>query len=107
MVKLVFVQPDNTRQEVDSKVGETVKDAAIQHLVPGIEAECGGACACSTCHVIVAPEWFEKVGPPAEFEDEMLVIVDDRTEHSRLGCQIDISEELNGLVVNVPASQGS
>lgn len=102
MIRITFVLPDGTRQEVDADVGETLKDIALRHGLPGIAGECGGVCACATCHVIVCPEWFDIVGEPPEFEDEMLMIADGRQIQSRLGCQVEVTTEMNGLEVRVP-----
>jgi 2Fe-2S ferredoxin len=105
MVKITFVQEDGTRQEVDAEPGLTVMEAAKTEDVPGIEAECGGASACATCHVYVEPEWREAVGPPSEMEEDMLDFAFDVREESRLSCQVRISEKLDGLVVKVPSKQ--
>ena len=105
MVKITFVQPDGSQQVVDATPGMTVMEAAKANLVPGIEAECGGACACATCHVYVDPEWREKTGEPSEMEEDMLDFAFDVREESRLSCQIKVSEELDGLVVRVPEKQ--
>ena len=105
MVKITFVQEDGTRQEVDVQPGLTVMEAAKTEDVAGIEAECGGACACATCHVYVEPEWREVVGPPSEMEEDMLDFAFDVREESRLSCQIRVSEKLDGLVVKVPSKQ--
>jgi len=80
-------------------------EAARKELVPGIEAECGGACSCATCHVYVEETWREKVGPPSQMEEDMLDFAFDVRESSRLSCQIKVSEELDGLVVSVPEKQ--
>jgi len=109
MVKIVFLTPDgsgDTRVEIVAKPGESLMQAAVRNSVPGITGECGGSCTCATCHVQVDPGWFEKVGPPPDFEDEMLIIANDRTETSRLSCQLEVTAELDGLVVRVPAEQG-
>jgi len=105
MVKITFVQEDGTRQEVNAEPGLTVMEAAKTEDVPGIEAECGGACACATCHVYVEPEWREAVGPPSEMEEDMLDFAFDVREESRLSCQIRVSDKLDGLVVKVPSKQ--
>jgi len=83
----------------------TVMEAARKELVPGIEAECGGACSCATCHVYVEETWREKVGPPSEMEEDMLDFAFDVRPSSRLSCQIKVSEDLDGLVVTVPEKQ--
>jgi 2Fe-2S ferredoxin len=80
-------------------------EAAKQNLIPGIEAECGGACACATCHVYVEDAWREKVGAPAEMEEDMLDFAFDVRDESRLSCQIKVTAELDGLVVQVPEKQ--
>ena len=105
MAKITFIQPDGTRQEVVAEPGLTVMEAARKELVPGIEAECGGACSCATCHVYVDDAWREKVGPPSEMEEDMLDFAFDVRASSRLSCQIKVSEELDGLVVSVPEKQ--
>ena len=76
-------------------------EAATDHGVDGIDADCGGVGSCATCHVRVKPEWMDKVGPPEEFEQDILDLEDNANECSRLSCQIDITDELDGLVVEV------
>ncbi len=83
----------------------TVMEAAVKNSVPGIEAECGGACSCATCHVYVDDEWREKTGQPDEMEEDMLDFAFDVRDSSRLSCQIKVSDELDGLVVHVPEKQ--
>jgi 2Fe-2S ferredoxin len=78
---------------------------AIRNGIPGIEAECGGACACATCHVYVAEEWREKTGAPEPMEEDMLDFAIDLRPNSRLSCQIHVSDELDGLVISIPAKQ--
>ena len=106
MAKITFTQPDGSHQVVDADAGMTVMEAAKKNLVPGIEAECGGACACATCHVYVDDAWREKVGPPSEMEEDMLDFAHDVRPTSRLSCQIKMSDALDGLVVHVPERQG-
>jgi ferredoxin, 2Fe-2S len=105
MAKITFTQPDGTSQEVIAEPGMTVMEAARKELVPGIEAECGGACSCATCHVYVDEAWREKVGPPSQMEEDMLDFAFDVRASSRLSCQIKGSEDLDGLVVAVPEKQ--
>ena len=105
MVKITFVQPDGSQQVVEATPGMTVMEVAKLNLVPGIEAECGGACACATCHVYVDREWRDKTGEPSEMEEDMLDFAFDVREESRLSCQIKVTEELDGLVVRVPEKQ--
>jgi 2Fe-2S ferredoxin len=105
MVKITFIQPDDSQQVVESEPGMTVMEAAKYHSVPGVEAECGGACACATCHVYVDEAWREKTGKPSQMEEDMLDFAFDVRDQSRLSCQIKITPELDGLVVRVPAKQ--
>ncbi len=105
MAKITFIQPDGTSQVVDAQSGVTVMEAAKLNEIPGIEAECGGACACATCHVYVDPAWKEKTGNPSEMEEDMLDFAFDVREESRLCCQIKVTSDLDGLVVRVPAKQ--
>ncbi len=108
MVKIVFLTSGDAgdrRLEIEAKLGESVMQAAVRNAVPGVIGECGGSCTCATCHVKVDPAWFEKVGPPPDFENEMLIIADDRSDTSRLSCQIDVTEELEGMVVTVSTEQ--
>ena len=105
MAKINFIQPDGTSQIVQATAGQTVMEAAKLENVAGIEAECGGACACATCHVYIADDWREKTGSPSEMEEDMLDFAFDVRAESRLCCQIKVTEELDGLIVQVPAKQ--
>ncbi len=105
MAKITFIQPDGTSQTVDATQGVTVMEAAKLNQIPGIEAECGGACACATCHVYVDPGWKDKTGGPEEMEEDMLDFAFDVRDESRLSCQIKVTDELDGLVLRVPAKQ--
>lgn len=105
MAKITFIGSDGTRYDVDAETGSTVMEAAIKNGVPGIEAECGGACACATCHVYVENGWADKTGAPEPMEEDMLDFAFDVSPASRLSCQIRITDELDGLVVRVPERQ--
>jgi 2Fe-2S ferredoxin len=105
MAKITFTQPDGAQQTVVAEPGMTVMEAAKKELVPGIEAECGGACACATCHVYVDDAWLEKVGEPSPMEEDMLDFAFDVRKSSRLSCQIKVTEALDGLIVSVPEKQ--
>ena len=105
MAKITFIAHDGTRFEVDAVNGSTVMENAIKNAVPGIEAECGGACACATCHVYVDDAWTEKTGGPEAMEEDMLDFAYDVQPGSRLSCQVKVSDELDGLVVKVPERQ--
>jgi 2Fe-2S ferredoxin len=105
MAKITFIQPDGKSQVVEAEAGLTVMEAAKKALVPGIEAECGGACACATCHVYVDAAWTAKVGKPSEMEADMLDFAFDVRDESRLSCQIKVTGAIDGLVLRVPAKQ--
>jgi ferredoxin, 2Fe-2S len=105
MPKITFLEHNGTRHEVDAVVGLSVMRAAIDHLVPGIDADCGGECSCATCHVYVDEAWMATVGQPGEREESMLDLNPERGATSRLSCQIPVTEALDGLVVTVPEFQ--
>lgn len=105
MPKITYVAHDGTKFEVDAENGSTVMENAIKNAVPGIEAECGGACACATCHVYVDEAWAEKAGGPEAMEEDMLDFAYDVQPTSRLSCQIKVTDDLDGLVVKVPERQ--
>ena len=105
MAKITFIDTAGTARTVEGEVGSTVMEAAIKNGVPGIEAECGGACACSTCHVYIDDAWREKVGEPSPMEEDMLDFAYEVKPSSRLSCQIKVSEELDGLTVRTPERQ--
>ncbi len=101
MPKMVFIEKDGNRKEVDAPIGLSVMEIAHRHEVD-IEGACDGSMACSTCHVIVEPTWWAKLEEPTEDEEDMLDLASRLTETSRLGCQIIMSEELDGLTVKLP-----
>ena len=105
MAKIHFVDHSGETRTIDVENGATVMEASIRNAIPGIEAECGGACACATCHVYVDEAWREKVGPPSPMEEDMLDFGFDVRPNSRLSCQIKVSDELDGLVVSTPERQ--
>jgi ferredoxin, 2Fe-2S len=105
MPKITYIAVDGTSRTVDAEIGATVMETAIKHGVPGIEAECGGACACATCHVYVDEAWTAVVGEPSPMEEDMLDFGYDIRPNSRLSCQIKVSEALDGLVVRTPERQ--
>lgn len=105
MAKVTFLGDAGYSKEVDVKLGVSVQEAAIQNGVDGIEAMCGGACSCSTCHVFIPLHWTDVVGTPGELESELLEMVPSRQDNSRLSCQIEMSEELDGLEVILPGEQ--
>ncbi|WP_085123966.1 ferredoxin family 2Fe-2S iron-sulfur cluster binding protein [Tistlia consotensis] len=101
MPKMVFIERDGNRKEVDAPVGLSVLEIAHRNDVD-IEGACEGSLACSTCHVIVAPEWYERLKEPSEDEEDMLDLAFDLQKTSRLGCQLIMTEELDGLTVALP-----
>ena len=105
MTKITIVAHDGTRFDIEAENGSTVMENAIKNAVPGIEAECGGACACATCHVYVDEQWTDTVGQPEPIEEDMLDFAYDVRANSRLSCQIKVTDELDGLVVTVPERQ--
>ncbi|MEQ8312534.1 MAG: 2Fe-2S iron-sulfur cluster-binding protein [Gammaproteobacteria bacterium] len=105
MTKILFIEHDGTEHPVEAKPGSSVMLAAVTNGVPGIDADCGGACSCATCHVYVQEEWLDKLGPVDPMEEAMLSLSTDRKDNSRLSCQIEVTEELDGLVVTTPEFQ--
>lgn len=105
MAKITYIEHTGKEHVIDVENGMTVMEGAVKNMVPGIDADCGGACACATCHVYVDPGWIEKVGTPEGMEESMLDFAEDVRETSRLSCQITVSDELDGLVVRMPESQ--
>jgi 2Fe-2S ferredoxin len=101
---VTFVEPSGGRREVAARDGDSLMQAAKSHDVPGILAECGGACACGTCHVYVDESWVERVGPPSKSEMDTLELAFDTRSSSRLSCQIELGPKLDGLVVHIPES---
>ncbi len=105
MPKVTFIDPDGNQHVLDAEEGMSVMKVAVHHGVPGIEADCGGACSCATCHVYVDPAWVEAAGAPGGTEADMLEVAVDPETTSRLACQIQMTKELDGLVVRIPFSQ--
>jgi ferredoxin, 2Fe-2S len=105
MIKITFIDSDDTSRTVEAEVGATVMETAIKNGIPGIEAECGGACACATCHVYVDEAWQAKTGQASPMEEDMLDFGFDVRPSSRLSCQIKVSDDLDGLVVRTPSRQ--
>ncbi|GGG28220.1 2Fe-2S iron-sulfur cluster-binding protein [Chelatococcus composti] len=106
MPKITFIDAADVARTVEAEVGSTVMETAIRNGVPGIDAECGGACSCATCHVYVDEAWRAVVGEPEPMEEDMLDFAFDVRPNSRLSCQIRVRPELDGLVVRTPERQG-
>ena len=105
MPTIIYIDHEGTERQTEGKSGETVMEVAIKHSIPGIDAECGGACACATCHIYVDKSFMPKVGQPEEMEQAMLDFAEGANETSRLSCQISITDKLDGLRVTTPESQ--
>ena len=105
MPKITYIDSSGKEREVEGKNGMTVMETAIKHNIPGIDADCGGACACATCHVYVDEAFTGKVGKPSAMEQSMLDFAENVKENSRLSCQIKIRDDLDGLKVTTPESQ--
>src|SRR5437660_12655492 len=105
MPKITYIDSAGTSRTIDAEVGATVMETAIKNNVPGIEAECGGACACSTCHVYVDEAWVAQTGEPSPMEEDMLDFAFEVRPNSRLSCQMKVTEALDGLVVRTPERQ--
>ena len=105
MIKILFIEHDGNEHPVEAKEGDSVMLAAVNNGVPGIDADCGGACSCATCHVFVAPQWVDKLGEMQPMEEAMLSLSSDRQDNSRLACQIRVTKAIDGLVVQTPKFQ--
>ena len=105
MPKITFVAHDGVRHLVDVAVGTTLMRAATDNQVPGIDGDCGGQCACATCHVYVDSPWAQRLAPASDMEKDMVSFTNELRDNSRLGCQIPITEALDGLVVSMPEGQ--
>ena len=101
MPKIVYIEPDGTKKELDVEVGYTVMEGATMNGIEGVEAECGGACSCATCHAYIDESWLNKLPEMEGMEDSMLEAAVVRKSNSRLTCQIQVTEELDGLIVEV------
>ena len=105
MIRITFITMDGKPAAVAAVAGASLMETAIRHGVAGIEAECGGACSCATCHVYVDPAWRGRVGDPDAMEADMLEMAYEVTSQSRLACQIRVTPALDGLTVRLPARQ--
>ncbi|MFM2278763.1 MAG: hypothetical protein RLZZ444_994 [Pseudomonadota bacterium] len=105
MVRIAFIEHDGTQHDVEAPQGWSLMEAAVKNGVPGIDGDCGGACACATCHVFVQAPWFDKVGERSPNEQEMLEFSAEVADNSRLACQITLAPALDGITVRMPASQ--
>ena len=105
MAKITYIEHNGTNHTVDVQNGLTVMEGAVQNNIPGIDADCGGSMACATCHVYVKEEWYNKINEKSEGEDDMLDQAYEPKKNSRLSCQIIVSDDLDGLIVDMPEKQ--
>ena len=105
MPKITFIEFDGTEHEVEAVSGNSLMMTALDNLIPGIDADCGGECSCATCHVVVDNNWAEITGSPSKNEESMLDLNPDREDNSRLSCQIPVEDSMDGLVVKLPEFQ--
>ena len=105
MAKITYIEHNGTNHTVDVQNGLTVMEGAVQNNIPGIDADCGGSMACATCHVYVKEEWFNKLPKKEDGEEDMLDMAFEPKKNSRLSCQIIVSDDLDGLVVDMPEKQ--
>ena len=106
MAKIKYIEHDGKQHEIDVANGLSVMEGAVQNDIPGIDADCGGGMACATCHVYVKEEWFNKLPTKEDGEEDMLDMAFEPKKNSRLSCQLTVSDELDGLIVNIPSKQG-
>jgi ferredoxin, 2Fe-2S len=105
MPRVVYVEPDGTSRDVEAPVGESLMRAAISNGVKGIDADCGGQCACATCHIYVDEPWLSRLEPQGEMELSMLSFASTTAPDSRLSCQIAMRDDLDGLIARLPLAQ--
>ena len=105
MPKITYIEHNGKSHTVEVAKELTVMEGAVQNSIPGIEADCGGACACATCHVYVDKKWIDKLPTKDSAEEDMIDMAFEPNRFSRLSCQIMVSEELDGLIVNLPSQQ--
>jgi len=105
MPVITLVEHSGERHTIEAQTGVTLMENALNHAVPGIDADCGGACACGTCHCFVNADWQGSVGEVNPMEESMLGMRPDRADNSRLSCQIDVSDDMDGMVVHLPEYQ--
>jgi 2Fe-2S ferredoxin len=105
MAKITYIEHSGAEHVIEVKTGLSVMEGAVKNNIPGIDADCGGACACATCHVYVEAPWLEKTGDKSAMEESMLDFAENVESNSRLSCQIKVTDDLDGLVVRMPESQ--
>ena len=106
MPKINYITHDDQKYSIEVQNGLTVMEGAVQNDIPGIDADCGGGMACATCHVYVKEEWLDKLPKKEDGEEDMLDMAFEPKKNSRLSCQLIVSDDLDGLIVNIPSKQG-
>ena len=106
MPKITYIIDEENSETIEVSNGLTVMEGAVQNNIPGIDADCGGGMACATCHVYVNEKWQDKLPAKEDGEEDMLDMAFEPKQNSRLSCQLVVSDELDGLVVNIPSKQG-
>jgi len=102
---VIFKTADGAEHRIESELGESLMRLAVENNIDAINAECGGACSCATCHCYIDEKWIDRLPPVEDLEESMLECVFERKENSRLSCQISLTEEIDGIIIHVPASQ--
>jgi 2Fe-2S ferredoxin len=105
MARITYIEHNGKEHVVEVQSGLSIMEGAVKNMVPGIDADCGGACACATCHVYVDDAFLKKTGEKDAMEESMLDFAEDVKPESRLSCQIEVTDELDGLIVRLPVSQ--
>lgn len=105
MPRVIYIDAQGGEFEADVAVGQNLMEGAVDHMIDGILGECGGVMSCATCHCYVDPAWVSKIPAASEMEEDMLDMVIDPQDNSRLSCQIDMTDDLDGIVVRLPKSQ--
>ena len=105
MGRIIFIEHNGTKHEVEIEEGKSLMETAVENDIPGIDADCGGGCACGTCHVIVDRNWIQATGDMYPDEKGMLSMTPEKTDTSRLSCQVTVSEAMDGMIVHFPEFQ--
>ena len=105
MPKVIYIEHNGKEHVIDVPEGWSLMEGAVKHLVPGIDADCGGACACATCQVFVDPQWLPALPPKSDMEETMLDFAPEQKPNSRLSCQVRMTSDLDGIVLRLPKSQ--
>ncbi|MDC0011022.1 2Fe-2S iron-sulfur cluster-binding protein [Porticoccaceae bacterium] len=105
MPRVTYIQADGQSQEVNLEAGSSLMQGALDNMIDGIVAECGGSCSCATCHCYIDADWIDKVEPAEEMETDLLDCVSEPKDNSRLSCRVKVSDSLDGLVVHLPTTQ--